>query len=186
MDINKLAPWNWFKKEQEQEGKNLPVVRQEASGSYPASPLFQVHQEIDRMFDDMFRSFGFPSLGFNRGLESMAQQQWLRPTLDIGASDKEYTVTVELPGVDEKEISLEVVNDTLRISGEKKQEKEEKNKNYYRMERSYGSFQRVLSLPDDADHDGIKAAFKNGVMQVTIPRKEAAKAKVKQIEVKTG
>ena len=71
----------------------------------------------------------------------MAQTDWLKPTLDIGASGKEYTISVELPGVDEKEVQLELLNDTLKIKGEKKQQKEEKEKNYYRMERSYGSFQ---------------------------------------------
>ena len=184
MDINKLAPWNWFKKEQEQEGKSLPVLRKDAPSNYSTNPLVQVHQEIDRMFDDVFRSFGFPFMNFGRPAAFPDESQWLRPTLDIGASETEYTVTVELPGVDEKEVQLELVKDTLRISGEKKQEKEQKEKNYYRMERSYGSFQRVLSLPEDADQEGIKANFKNGVMQVIIPRKASPKTETRKIEIR--
>jgi HSP20 family protein len=103
--------------------------------------------------------------------------------LDLGATDKAYTATVEVPGVDEKDVKVEMVNDTLTIRGEKKQEKEEKDKNYYRMERSYGSFQRVLSLPEDADQEGVSATFKNGVLTVTMPRKAAPAAHVRQIEI---
>ena len=109
----------------------------------------------------------------------------LKPTLDIGVTEKEYTITVELPGVEANEVKLELVNDTLKIFGEKKQEKEEKEQNYYRVERSYGSFQRVLSLPEDADQDTINANFKNGVMTITVQRKAAPKPETKQIQVKT-
>jgi HSP20 family protein len=95
-------------------------------------------------------------------------------------------VTLEIPGVDEKDVRLEIVNDTLTIQGEKKQANEEKGKNYYRMERSYGSFQRMLSLPEDADQNDVTATFKKGVLTVTMPRKALPKADVKQIEVKSA
>ena len=85
-----------------------------------------------------------------------------------------------------KDVRLEIVNDTLTIQGEKKQENEEKGKNYYRMERSYGSFQRMLSLPEDADQNDVTATFKKGVLTVTMPRKALPKADVKQIEVKSA
>jgi HSP20 family protein len=183
MDIKKLAPWNWFKKEQE--GNTLPIRRQDTKTQY-ADPFTQIRQEIDKVFDSAFKGLGFPSIGLGRELSPMAQTDWLKPTLDIGASDKEYTISVELPGVDENEIQVELVNDTLKIKGEKKQEKEEKERNYYRMERSYGSFQRTLSLPEDADQDDIKAVYKNGVMSITIPRKAASKTEAKQIEIKTN
>jgi HSP20 family protein len=183
MDIKKLAPWNWFKKEQE--GNTLPIRRQDTQTKY-ADPFTQIRQEIDKVFDSAFKGLGFPSIGLGRELSPMAQTDWLKPTLDIGASDKEYTISVELPGVDENEIQVELVNDTLKIKGEKKQEKEEKERNYYRMERSYGSFQRTLSLPEDADQDDIKAVYKNGVMNITIPRKTASKTEAKQIEIKTS
>ncbi len=74
----------------------------------------------------------------------------------------------------------------MTIRGEKKQEKEEKDKNYYRMERSYGSFQRVLSLPEDADQEGVAATFKNDVLTVTMPRKAAPQAHVRQIEIQSA
>jgi HSP20 family protein len=183
MDIKKLAPWNWFKKEQE--GNTLPIRRQDTQTQY-ADPFTQIRQEIDKVFDSAFKGLGFPTIGFGRELSPMAQTDWLKPTLDIGASEKEYTISVELPGVDEKEVQLELINDTLKVKGEKKQQKEEKEKNYYRMERAYGSFQRVLSLPEDADQEKINAVYKNGIMEITIPRKAAPKTEAKQIEIKTS
>lgn len=96
-----------------------------------------------------------------------------------------HSITVEVPGVDEKDVKVEVADNTMIIKGEKKQEKEEKDKNYYRVERSYGSFQRVLSLPEDASQDDIKATFKNGILTIKMPRKSLPKSKVRQIEVKT-
>jgi len=109
----------------------------------------------------------------------------LKPILDLGASESEYTVTVEIPGVDEKNLKIEVEKNIMIIRGEKKQEKEEKKKSYYRLERFYGSFQRTLSLPEDADQDGIKATFKQGVLTVTLPRKALPKSDVRQIAIKT-
>ena len=110
----------------------------------------------------------------------------IKPTLDLGATDKAYTVTVEIPGVDEKDVKLEIANDILTIRGEKRQETEEKEKNYYRLERSYGSFQRVLSLPEDIDQDGVKASFNRGVLTVTMPRKALPKSDVRQIAINTA
>ena len=184
MDLKKLAPWNWFKKEEEQHAAAPPAHR---SGQLrPYSPTAQFHEELDRMFDSFFRGFGFPSTGFGWEPDSLAQTQWLKPTLDIAAGDKEYTIRVELPGVDEKDVQLELMEDTLVIKGEKKQEKEEKEKNYYRMERSYGSFQRVLSLPEDADQKGIGAEYRNGILTVTIPRKAVPKEESRRITIKSA
>jgi HSP20 family protein len=104
----------------------------------------------------------------------------------LGVTDKEYSIAVEIPGVDQKDIKLEIVNDTLIIHGEKKQVSEDKDKNYYRLERSYGSFQRVLSLPEDADQNGVKARFSKGVLTVTFPRKSVPASQVKEIEVSTS
>ncbi len=188
MNIKKWVPWNWFKKEEENAGKIVPVKRESAkeqSGA-PDNPLQQFHNEIDRLFDRAFSGFGLPSLGFDQPLFPRLADGMLKPTLDLGASDKEYTITVEIPGVDEKDVSLEIVNDTLTIRGEKKHEKEEKEKDYYRMERSYGTFQRVLSLPEDANQDDVKATFKKGVLTVTLPRKALPESKVKQIKVKSA
>jgi HSP20 family protein len=182
-DIKKLAPWNWFKKEQEQEEKSIQIRKSETPRTV-SHPLFQIQNEINRLFDDVFHSVGFPSWNFDRALAPLIQTDWLKPMLDISAADKEYSITVEIPGVDEKDIKLELIDDTLTISGEKKQEKEEKEKNYYRMERSYGSFHRVLSLPEDADRDNIQASYKNGIMKISVPRKALPQPETKRIEIR--
>ena len=184
MDLKKLAPWNWFKKEEEAE-KILPVVtRARERGDFSISgTLADLHQEIDRMFDRVFKGWA-PSF-FDRPFFSRVSEGLFKPTLDLGATEQEYTISVELPGVDEKDVKVEIADDTLTIRGEKRQEKEEKDKNFYRVERSYGSFQRVLSLPEDADQDNVKAVFKKGVLTVTLPRKALPRPEAKQIPVKT-
>ena len=179
LDLNKLAPWNWFKKEQEaQQGAgSVPVAKANLpASSSPSSldPLLQFHREVDRLFDDAFRGFGgrWPSLT----LPSVASE-WrdlLRPSLDIHETDQQYRVTLEVPGVEEKDIQLTLDDDVLWIRGEKRQEQEQQDGQYHRIERSYGSFQRALNLPGDADQDAIKASFKNGVLTVTIGKREHA------------
>lgn len=187
MDIKKLAPWNWFKKEEEESGAMVPVKRRTnqagvAEGT-PNHSIGQLEREIDRLFESAFRGFGLAPFR-SELLTPLAASGLLKPQVDVGASDKEYSITVEVPGVDEKDVKVEVANNTMTIRGEKKQEKEEKEKNYYRVERSYGSFQRVLSLPEDANQEDIKATFKNGVLTIKMPRKELPKPDVKQIEIK--
>ncbi len=98
-------------------------------------------------------------------------------------SDKEYTITMEVPGVEEENVNLELANRTLTIRGDKKKETTEENKNFHCIERSYGSFQRVLSLPNDAEEDGIEATFKNGVLTITLPRNLLTKD-VRKINIK--
>jgi len=174
MDIKKLNPWNWFHHEEEQ-ARNVPM-RQGDQQFY--SPLAQLHRDIDRMFGNVF-----PGIGWGRLLD--VDDGMLRPNVDVSSTDKEYNITVEVPGVDEKDVKLELAPDgTLTVRGEKKQEKEQKDKNYYRVERSYGSFQRTLSLPEDANRDNINATFKNGVLTITCPRKAIAQTPAKQIEIK--
>lgn len=164
MNLIKFSPARWFSNEDDD--KSLAVRRR------GATPRDAFHSEVDRMFDDLFSSFGFPSAAPFRG--RVGGDVMLKPSLDLGASDKEYIVAMELPGVDEKDISIEVSKGTLVISGEKKQELEDKDeqRGMYRVERSYGSFQRALALPEDADVDNIKAGFDKGVLRVTVPRTE--------------
>ena len=104
------------------------------------------------------------------------------PRVDIKENKTNYKITAELPGMEKDDVKVEVKDRVLTIEGEKKEEKEEKEDNYYRVERSYGSFHRSFSLPEDITEDKIKAAFKNGVLTLTIPRsKEEQKAK--QIDI---
>ena len=147
-----------------------------------AGPLRDFHREINRLFDQTFQDVGFPSFDFDRPFMHSAGNM-LRPVTDLAASDKEYTLTVEVPGAEKDDIKIEVANNVMTIRGEKKQKKEEEKKDYYRQERFYGSFQRVLSLPEDADQEDIKATFKQGVLTVTMPRKDMPKPAVKEIEI---
>jgi HSP20 family protein len=186
MDLKKLVPWNWFRKEEEETAASLPVHSTGRASPKRAfhGPFGQLHQEMDQLFDNFFSGFGLSPSGAQGPFAGALTDRLLKPTLDIGANDKEYAISIEVPGVEQKDIKIEIADNTLTIRGEKKQEKEEKEKNYYRMERSYGAFQRVLSLPEDADQDSIKAKFKNGVLNITMPRKALPASNVKQIEIK--
>jgi len=187
MNIKKLAPWNWFKKEEEDAAKAVPVRGNHTRPlEYEQHPVTRIHREIDRMFDSVFRDVnrwpmelegsGFPAFG----------DDILKPTVDIGATEKAYTISVEIPGVDEKEIHIELSGNALTIRGEKRQETADEERNFYRIERAYGAFQRVLSLPEDAVQEEIRARFKKGVLTITVPRKSVPKADVRRIEVHRG
>jgi HSP20 family protein len=194
MNVKKWSPWNWFREEEAGEGDSMPVRHKlQRPGSnmpslfYGDDPVWNIHREIDRVFDDMFSRLGspVPSL-FNRPLSFPAMPETLlKPSIDIKERRNNYKITVEVPGVEEDDIRLELADGALTISGEKKHEKEESDEQYHSVERSYGSFRRVLSLPEDASEEGIEADFKKGVLNITVPRRRVEKAKeeVKQIEI---
>jgi HSP20 family protein len=188
MNIKKFAPWNWFKKEDEETGSVVPVGRKDDrhshSEGYVSHPIARLHREVDRLFENAFRNFGFSATGFDLSTP-LVSSGLLKPNVDVGATDHEYAITMEVPGVSEKDVKVEIAGETLTIRGEKKQEKEQKSQDFYRVERSYGSFQRVLSLPEDADQEGISASFKKGVLTIKLPRKALPESDVKQIEVKS-
>ncbi len=141
--------------------------------------FLNLHREIERVFDDFQRGFHLPGW-----LKPSGGVSALSPRINVSETDNAVEVTAELPGVDEKDVKLELTDDLLTISGEKKTEKEEKEKNYHLIERSYGSFRRSLRLPFQADASKADAKFKNGVLTVTLPKPPEAKAKAKKIEVK--
>ena len=115
--------------------------------------------------------------------ESITVAEWA-PLVDITEDDKEYLIKAELPEVKKEDVKVAVENGVLTISGERKSEKEERNKKFHRIERAYGSFERSFIVPDDADADKVIAEFKDGVLRVHLPKSE--KAKPKQIEVKVA
>lgn len=136
--------------------------------------------EMNRLFDDFFRgsAMEWPATW---DTEFSAYT----PRVDMSESEKEVIVTAELPGLTEKDVEVTVTEDTLTISGEKKEEKEEKAKGYYRMERSYGSFRRCLPMPCEISQDKIDATFKDGILKVVLPKTPAAKKNGKKIAVKS-
>ena len=108
------------------------------------------------------------------------------PSIDVKENDKEFIIKAELPGVEEKDIDVTVTNDAVTIKGEKKEEKEDKDKNYYYMERSYGSFCRVIPLEAEIDSGKAEARFKNGILDIKIPKNQSAKAKGTKVSIKTS
>ncbi|MEX2493676.1 MAG: Hsp20/alpha crystallin family protein [Nitrospirales bacterium] len=173
---NLLTPWNWFKKEEEesQTGRSLNV------GKVTDNPLSRLHHDLDTLFDQVLGQFPMRSSGIKNG---RMREGLIMPQVDIGESQKDYTITVEVPGVQEKDIDLTLIDGTLTIRGEKRDEHEDKDKHYHRLERSYGFFQRILSLPTDADEHTIKAIFKDGVLTITIAKDPQAKPSVRKITV---
>ena len=115
--------------------------------------------------------------------EALSVAQWA-PLVDISEDEKEYLVKAELPEVKKDEVKVSVQNDVLSITGERKYEKEEKNKKVHRIERAYGSFARTFTVPEDADAEQVSAEFKDGILQVHLPKTE--KIKPKSIEVQVG
>ncbi len=150
-------------------------------------PFEGLRQEIDRLFDDI----GWGTLQpFRRSLFSAepvfrrALTRATMPAVDVAESEKGYEIKAELPGMDEKDIEVKVTDGSLTIKGEKQEEKEEKEKDYYLQERRYGSFERSFELPESIDPDKIEASFKKGVLTVTLPKKAEAQKPAKKIEVK--
>jgi HSP20 family protein len=150
-------------------------------------PFETLKKEIDHLFDDFGRNvWGSPFRALADFEPFWSSKLAAAPAVDIAEGDKAYEVTAELPGMDEKNIEVKVVNGGLTIKGEKKDEKEEKKKDYYLSERRYGSFERYFRLPDSVDADKIEASFKKGVLTVTIPKKAEAQKPAKKIEVKAA
>ena len=137
---------------------------------------------MNRLFDNFFeRPFGVSSF---LGESDLMNDFGLR--LDISETDKEISVAAELPGLEPEDIHISLDRNTLTISGEKRAEKEEKDQRFYRVERSYGSFQRSIPLPDEVNQDKIDATFKRGVLKVKLPKVKAAQKQSKRIAIKSG
>lgn len=158
--------------------------------SDPWRPLETLRQQVDRLFED----FGRPPLHFPFGRSAFdVEPFWKRtmtghglPAVDISEKDKSFEITAELPGMEEKDIQIRLANGNLVISGEKKDEKEEKRKDYYLSERHYGSFERIFSLPKGVDADQIEASFSKGVLTISLPKRPEAIKPEKVIPVKSS
>jgi HSP20 family protein len=152
-------------------------------------PFESLRREIDRVFEDFDGGFwpsSFPRSLFDGKPFERVSSAWNAPAVDIVEKEKSHEISAELPGLDEKEIEVNVANGGLTITGEKREEKEEKEKDYYLKERRYGSFKRYFALPDGVDADKIEASFKNGVLTVSLPKKPEAVQSEKKIEVKAA
>lgn len=142
-------------------------------------PVVSLRREMDRLFEDFVRGFDierFPSMGLASGR--------FNPKVDVAEDEREMEVTAELPGLTDDDIEVTLTENALTLKGEKKEEREEKDKNYHRIERSSGSFHRVIPLSAEVNRDKVTASFKKGVLRITLPKTKAAREKRKKIEVK--
>ena len=160
MNTTSLLPWRW--KTEDDKG------------------FVQLHQAMNELFNN-FNSFSPSS-----ELPLMSYARNWNPRLDVAETEKEIYVTAELPGMDEKDINISLSGDQLIIGGEKREEKEEKGRTYHRIERNWGSFQRVLPLYWDVDRNNIKAIFSKGVLTITLYKTQKAQEMVRRIPVKTA
>jgi HSP20 family protein len=162
MAITDLIPWG--------RGRDMTTRRSE-----DYNPIFTLHREMNRLFDDVFRGFDATPFG-SRFFEGA--MNW--PSIEVSTTDKDVKVTAELPGLNENDVQVELANGVLSIKGEKKTETEDKDRRF--SERYYGRFERHIPV-EDVDQDKVSAAFKNGVLTVTMPKLPPAESKVKRIAI---
>jgi HSP20 family protein len=180
----------------QEEGKqamaNTPVEVKKTAPAPSTTPdaLRDFRTEMDRLFDRFAGGWGMPSFRRMFDMEPASRYEstvtMLAPAVDITEADGAYKVTAELPGMSEQDIGVEVSGDMLTLKGEKRQEKEQKEKNFHLSERSYGSFRRSFYIPEGADREMITADFAKGVLTITMPKSEKAVNQQKKIEVKAA
>jgi HSP20 family protein len=161
MAMRDLVPWS--------RGGSVPARRSEA--------FMTLHREMNRLFDDVLRGFDLAPFGSERVFDRLTRD-W--PSLEVSETAREIKVSAELPGLEDKDVKVELANGVLAISGEKKIETEDKDRLF--SERYYGRFERRIPI-EDVDEDKISASFKNGVLTVTLPKAPQAQSKVKRIAV---
>jgi HSP20 family protein len=163
MTVRELTPWN--------RGRDVTVRRGEE-----ANPFLALHREMNRLFDDVFRGFELSPFGFDRGFDRTIG--W--PNIEVSETDKEMKVTAELPGLEERDIELELANGVLVVKGEKKTEMEDKDRLF--TERYYGRFERRIPI-EGIDENSVSASFRNGVLTVLLPKTAQAQQQVKRIAI---
>jgi HSP20 family protein len=154
--------------------ERLPQRREEVD-----DPFHSFQRDMNRLFDNFFA--GFPLA--TREATGDFGLSTFSPRVNVSENDKEVTVSAELPGIDEKDITVEMNDSAVTIRGEKKKEQEEKGKNWYRMEQSYGFFHRSIPLPASFDGAKAKAQFKKGLLTIAIPKREEKQGKRKTITI---
>ena len=137
----------------------------------PFGELTSLRREMDRLWENFFGE---------RPLPKIWEREWA-PSLEMSETKDNFVVKAEVPGIDAKDIDISLTGDVLTIKGEKRQEKEE---DYHLVERSYGSFSRSVRLPAEVESDRIKASYKNGILNITLPKSE--KVKAKEVKIKVG
>ncbi|WP_095204460.1 Hsp20/alpha crystallin family protein [Mesorhizobium carmichaelinearum] len=145
-------------------------------------PFMSLHRNVNRLFDEVFRGFDAPSVLGRMGNGRMGNGLW--PNVEIAENEKEIRVTAEVPGLEEKDIEVMLEDGVLTLRGEKKSETEDRDRQF--SERYYGRFERRLALGRDVEQDKVAATFKNGVLDVTLPKNAKAQANAKRIAINKG
>ncbi len=147
------------------------MIKKDLVSYGPLDKFFDIREDFDSVMKDFLRGFSGPIS--NKGLYAVA---------DVKEDSDKYTVTVEAPGIEKKDLKIKVKENGLLIEGEKKEETKEEGESYLRVERSYGNFRRAFNFASDLDEKKVNAEFKDGILTVTLPKTE--KAKPKEIEIK--
>jgi HSP20 family protein len=173
MTLKDIVPWRWGGlRHWEEESRPYESFLRE---------MDSLHKEMDRLFEDFWKGSGSLSL---------MTQPWhhgsLNPHIDETEDEKAFHVKVELPGMDKDDVDVTLSNGVLTIRGEKKREDEEKGSNFYRKERSFGSFRRSLPVPIDVDEAKVEAKFEKGILYIELPKTEEAIKKIKHISIKAA
>jgi len=161
--------------------KNLLPTVMRPAGRDADHPFYSLQHQMNSLFDDFFSGYDIAPRSMATGVLGA-----FSPSIDVKESEKDFIIRAELPGVDDKDVEVTVTNDAVTIKGEKKEEKEDKSKNYYHMERSYGFFNRVIPLEMETDANKAEASFKNGVLNITIPKRPSAKTKGTKVPIKAS
>jgi HSP20 family protein len=157
--------------------KALAVQRSEAD------PIHSLHQEINRVFEHFSRGF-LEDWPLSTQLSESTVWKDFSPQVDIRENEQQIEITAELPGLDEKDVQVSLANHELVIRGEKKSENERKGKGWHRMERSYGSFHRVIALPEGVETEAAEAVLKKGLLTVTLPKRAETTSRSKKIAIR--
>jgi HSP20 family protein len=169
MAITDMIPWR-------KNETSVPVHRKQEEEKF-----LDFRSQMNRLFDDFFEQ----PLAFSPFFGEPTLMGDITPRLDVSETENEITISAELPGMEPEDIHITVDRNALTISGEKRAEKEEKGKRYYRVERSYGSFRRSVALPKEVEESKIDATFKRGVLKITLPKTKSAQEESKQITINT-
>ncbi len=166
-----LLPSRWKK---DQDKTAVETMENKKDSYLTPRDIFQSFQET---IDEFFNDFPYP--------EVFSKERSFFPKIDISEGDKEIVIKADVPGIDEKDLDISISKDAVIIKGEKKYEHEEKQNNYYKKERSYGSFRRVIPLPVQIDESKVEATYKNGVVTLRLPKSSESLKHIKKIPIKT-
>jgi HSP20 family protein len=168
MSVRDLIPWG-------RSNNQVPTMFRDDD----RNPFLSLHREVNRLFDDVFRGFDgrLPAFG------SLSSFSGAWPSVEISETDKEIKVTAEIPGLEEKDIEVLLEDDVLTLKGEKRSEVEDKDKQF--SERFYGRFERRIPLGVEVEENKIDARFKNGVLNIVLPKSAKAQSQVKRIAIKS-